>query len=142
MRDVFITHRWHGTAEFDRVLTHLDQAWGLNWRNFGTPWHDPVLRSNSPDGMATLLGMIDLQITPAQVVILVPAIYTATNIGRACAERAVNQARHRDIPVIGILADGESLPPPGIDTLADRWVALAGLADTLDNDIFPSRSSG
>lgn len=131
MIDLFITHRWHQDDARDRVAAELDRVLGFNWRSFSNIWYDPAVKISSPEGKIFVQERLTEQVIPAHAVLFVPEVYTGSNAGRLWAGMAVDLARARGIPVLGILPAGHSAPPPGTETQADRWIALDDLGALL-----------
>jgi len=126
MYDLFVTHCWHGGAEHDRAHALLDGVLGLNWRNFGNPWYDPAVHISTPEGAALVRASLELQVTPAKAVILVPRIYLGSQRGRTWIGAALEIARREGIPIIGLSEKGVEPPKPELAPLADRWVPWDG----------------
>jgi hypothetical protein len=122
MQDVFVTHDWRNTPEQEAALALLDAAYGLAWRNFGTPWHDPTLNWRTPRDLAILDEMLHTQVMPARTVLVLAGLSADRQRGAFWVERAVALARRHAIPLVGLPPRGTDAPPPALASLADVWV--------------------
>lgn len=128
MRDVFVSHDWRNTPEQEAALALLDQAYGLDWRNFGTPWYDPTIDWHTPHGLAVLDDMLSTQIMPAKVVLVLAGLCADSQRGAFWLERTVALARRHAIPLVGLPPHGSLEPALEARRLADVWVAWDPLA--------------
>lgn len=122
MYDIFVTHDWRVTPEQEAATLLLDAAYGLDWRNFGTPWHDPAINKHTPDGEALVRTLLEEQVTPARVVLLVGGLHAGSQRGAMWSGAAVALARRDGIPVIGLPPRNTDRPTDTLAPLADVWV--------------------
>ena len=122
MRDIFVTHDWRNTPEQEAALALLDQAYGLDWRNFGTPWYDPTVDWHTPEGLAFLDEILSTQVAPATCVLVLAGLCVDSQRGRFWVERTVALARRHGLPVLGLPARGSDAAPAELAHLADVWV--------------------
>lgn len=120
MQDIFVTHDWRDHDERTRALALLDEAFGLDWRNFGTPWYDPALKISSEEGAAIIRKSMEDQVRGTRIVLFLPGIYSGSLRGKTWVGYALEIARRLSLPVIGLEFSGT--PPPETQALADRWV--------------------
>jgi hypothetical protein len=121
MFDIFVTHDWRESEERAKALDLLDQAFGLDWRNFGTPWYDPALQISSSEGAAIIRGHMECQLPAAKIVVFLPGIYTGSSRGRIWVGYSLEIARRLSIPVIGVEFPNHPLSAD-IRALADSWI--------------------
>ena len=125
MKDIYVTHDWRECAERSRALALLDAVYGLRWRNFGTPWFDPILQLTSERGAAIVRVQTEEQVRGAAIVLLLPGVYTGSKRGTTWVGHALQIARGLGLPILGLLPEGtagvEALDP-ALRALADRWV--------------------
>ena len=119
--DLFVTHDWRRSVAFDAALAVLDAAFGLDWRCFSNPWHDPILRpANAADG-ALLTKQLRAQVAPSHAVLLLPDVWSDGPRGRRWATAAVEQANELGRAIIGLSDEPASLPIE-LRVLARAWV--------------------
>lgn len=120
MQDIYVTHDWRDHDDRTRSLQLLDDAFGLDWRNFGTPWYDPALKISSEDGAAIIRRAMEDQVRGARVVLFLPGVYCDSLRGRTWVGYALGIARGLFLPVIGM--EFIDRPSPEVQALADCWV--------------------
>ena len=126
MYDIFLTHDWRQNSECSRIASVLDSAFGLNWRNFGTPWYDPRIVLSSAEGAEIVRGQMEKQLAGTKLVVFLPIVYLESSRGREWTGYAVEIARREHIPVFGILPASGTVPPDVL-ALADCWGLPADL---------------
>ena len=67
---VFISHAWHRSADYDRVVQFLDEVPNFRWENLSVPRHDPLSGSN-------LDYEVRNQMRPADVFVIIAGMYVA-----------------------------------------------------------------
>jgi hypothetical protein len=122
MIDIFVGHDWRESAAQQAALNLLDQVFGLNWRNFGTPWHDPAIDRFTPDGARELERLLDLQISPAKLVLLPMGLARASRRGTEWLMQAATCANRHAIPILGLMDAPGASPVPDIASAATTWI--------------------
>jgi hypothetical protein len=129
MYDLFVTHDWRdNNKDRNRALSLIDAVLGLKWRNYGNPWYDPAISISSPEGAALIRERLETQLIPAKAVLFIPSIYLDSQRGRTWVGLALERARQRGLPILGLAEDGIPPAEPALAALADRWVAWNGPA--------------
>jgi hypothetical protein len=122
MYDIFVTHDWRNTPEQEAAMGLLDAAYGMEWRNFGTPWYDPTVDWHTAAGLAFLTDMLTVQIAPSKVVLLVSGLCADSARGSLWVGLSIDLARQRGISIVGLPPIGSDQPPERLAHLADDWV--------------------
>lgn len=143
MLDVFVTHDWRNAPEQEAALALLDQAYGLEWRNFGTPWYDPTVDWHTAEGLAFLDGMLSTQVMPAKTVLVLAGLSADSQRGAFWVERTVALARRHAIPLVGLPPRGSDSPPDALRHLAEAWVPWdhAALAAAIERTQLPGTAA-
>jgi hypothetical protein len=98
---VFISHAWHRSEAYSRVVQFLNEAPNFRWRNLSVPEHDPV----SSDRLEYELRN---QMRPADVFLILAGMYAAHS---DWIEWELTFARRVGRPIIGIQPwDSERVP--------------------------------
>src|SRR5215831_17171270 len=95
---VFISHAWHRSADYYRVVQFLSEAPHLRWENLSVPEHD-------------LRG----QMRPADVFLIVAGMYAAHS---DWIDFELSFARRIGRPIIGIIRRGSERIPAAIQNAA------------------------
>ena len=99
--DLFLTHGFRPHDDWERAAALLDQNFGLGWRNFSVPWHDPALDPNTEADFRSIEADLLSQITFCHVVLFLDGIYR-TRAGRRWMDVQVAIARDLGKPIIGL----------------------------------------
>lgn len=78
--NIFISHAWKYSEHYNQVVKWINEAQDegkLKWKNYSVPEHDPLIDPNTTVGKNKLKGMIDNQIKPASIVIILAGMYAA-----------------------------------------------------------------
>jgi hypothetical protein len=78
--NIFISHAWKYSEHYDQVVKWINEAQDegkLTWKNYSVPEHDPLIDPNTTVGKNKLKGMINNQIKPASIVIILAGMYAA-----------------------------------------------------------------
>lgn len=108
--DLFLTHAWNYTDEWQGLVALLDEYIPGKWRNWSIPWHDTSIDRFSPEGRAQLEKLLDGHISQASVILVLPET-RATAYGRTWLEAELRMAARNAKPGIGVLAsEGSPFP--------------------------------
>ena len=118
--DLFLTHAWNYTDEWQEVVALLDARVPGKWRNWSLPWHDTSIDRHSEDGKAQLEQLLHGHISMTSAVLLLPGTGDRAE-GRMWLERELALAAQYGKPVIGVLQAGQARFPAD---LAGRVVAV------------------
>ncbi|WP_217492792.1 TIR domain-containing protein [Bacillus sp. FJAT-27264] len=78
--NIFISHAWKYTEHYNKIVQWLNEAQSdgeFNWKNYSVPQHDPLINPNTTVGKKKLKEMIDGQIRPVSIVIILSGMYAA-----------------------------------------------------------------
>jgi hypothetical protein len=100
--DLFLTHAWRYTDEWQGLVALLDEYLPGKWRNWSLPWHDTSIDRFSDEGRAQLEKLLRGHITQASGVILLPETRERAE-GRLWLEKQLALATQYKKPVIGVL---------------------------------------
>lgn len=100
--DLFLTHAWNYTDEWQGLVALLDDYMPGKWRNWSLPWHDTSIDRYSEEGRAQLENLLRGQIRHASCVLLLPET-TDRAEGRLWLDKQLTLALRYAKPVIGVL---------------------------------------
>ena len=107
--DLFLTHAWHYTDEWQQLVAILDRHLG-RWRNWSLPWHDTSIDRYTADGKVQLDALLNGHISMTAAVILVPET-AKTGDGRFWLNKQLELATKHSKPVIGVMpVSGDPFP--------------------------------
>src|SRR5262245_17033634 len=108
--DLFLTHAWRYTDEWQGLVALLDEKLPHKWRNWSLPWYDTSIEKLTPEGHAELIRLLKGQIAWASAIVVVPETVSTTE-GRMWLDTQLEIARAHEKPVIGVLpTDGRPFP--------------------------------
>jgi len=117
--DLFLTHAWHYTDEWQRVVAALDGYLPGKWRNWSIPWHDTSIERHSAQGKAALEKLLDGHISMSSAILLLPEVRNLPD-GAMWLEKQLRIAAHHSKPVIGVVQDENSLRRSLLSSLGIR----------------------
>jgi hypothetical protein len=100
--DLFLTHAWSYTDEWQGLVGMLDEQVPGRWRNWSLPWHDTSIERHTPEGKAALIKLLNGQMSMASAILLLPET-TKLPDGQMWLEQQLEIAARYEKPVIGIL---------------------------------------
>lgn len=71
--NLFISHSWTYSDQYQRVINLLDSKYGFNYRNYSVPNDDPIHNAGSD---YLLRQAIERQMKPASCVIILAGVYS------------------------------------------------------------------
>ena len=113
---VFISHAWHRSEDYWRVVQFLDDAPNFRWENLSVPEHNPIV---DPEPEKKLRD----QMRPADVFLIIAGMYTAHS---EWIDFELAFARRIGRPVIGIRKWGGQVIPTAITAAARGIVGWSG----------------
>lgn len=108
--DIFISHSWRYDQEWTDMVALLDDAFGLNWRNWSLPWHDPGLNRFSLEGHAILLETLEGQLSQCGATLVLADVCRAER-GPQWLRIQIDLAKKYGCPVIGVGAQKDGSFP-------------------------------
>jgi hypothetical protein len=99
--DLFLTHSWNYTDEWQMLVATLDEYVPGKWRNWSLPWHDTSIDRHSVAGKAELEKLLHGHISMAAAIILLPETIR-TGEGRLWLDKQLQIASEFSKPVIGV----------------------------------------
>ena len=100
--DLFLTHAWHYTDEWQGLVALLDKHLPGKWRNWSLPWHDTSIERHTPEGKAQLEKLLHGHISMSSAILLLPETRNMPD-GNMWLDMQLEIARRYAKPVIGIL---------------------------------------
>lgn len=128
--DLFISHAWRYNDDYYRIEKMLKEANFFNWRNYSVPQHDPLIDPNTYSGKTILANKLDLQIRPANCVIILSGMYAVYS---EWILKEIEIARSYNKPIIGVKPWGQINVPTIIQSSAKTIVGWN--TDTIVNAI-------
>lgn len=119
---IFISHAWRYNDDYYKIVQWLNEAKSakrLNWSNFSVPEHDPFISPTSHFGKNTLKGLLDKQINPASVVIIIAGMYAAHS---EWIDYEIEKAMSLNKYIIGMRPRGQERVPLKISNNANVMV--------------------
>lgn len=71
--NLFISHSWTYSDQYQRLINLLDSKYGFNYRNYSVPKDDPIHNAGSDH---LLRQAIERQMKPASCVIILAGVYS------------------------------------------------------------------
>jgi hypothetical protein len=99
--DLFLTHAWYYTDEWQLLVAALDEHLPGKWRNWSLPWHDTSIDRYSVEGKAQLESLLNGHISMTSAIILLPEL-VKTGEGRFWLEKELQIGSKHSKPVIGV----------------------------------------
>ena len=100
--DLFITHAWRYTDEWQQMVGLLDDYLPGKWRNWSIPWHDTSIDRYSDEGKDKLTQLLSGHISMSSAIILLPELIR-TSGGEIWLDIQLTIAGQLVKPVIGVL---------------------------------------
>lgn len=118
--DLFISHAWAYNSEYYRLIKLLDAATNFKYRNYSVPEHDPVIDPNTIVGRTKLTKLLDQQIKPVNIVLIISGMYVNH---KYWLQKEIELATNYNKPIIGVLPQGQERSPTLIQNTATmvRW---------------------
>jgi len=117
--DIFISHAWRYSDDYNRLVKLLNEAPRFKWRNYSDPRHDPVIDPNTDVGRRKMKKELDEQIRPVNCVIVISGMYVAY---RYWIQTEIDIATSYGKPIIGIRPQGQERTPQAVQDVADEMV--------------------
>jgi hypothetical protein len=73
--DLFISHAWHNSIEYMRIVEILNEAPNFYWRNYSSWEKDPIINLNSEFGKVRLTQDLEAQIKHVNLLIICADLY-------------------------------------------------------------------
>ncbi|MEY8320340.1 TIR domain-containing protein [Lachnospiraceae bacterium 46-61] len=76
--NIFVSHAWRYSEHYYKVMSWLEEAKqdGLfDYKSYSVPIHDPLIDPNTSIGQQELQRLLDAQIKPASIVIILAGMY-------------------------------------------------------------------
>ena len=99
--DLFLTHAWNYTDEWQGLVALLDEYIPGKWRNWSLPWHDTSIDRFSQRGREQLEKLLRGQIAQASGIIVLPETMDRAE-GKLWLEKQLALAREFKKLVLGI----------------------------------------
>jgi hypothetical protein len=100
--DLFLTHAWHYTDEWQGLVALLDAYLPGKWRNWSLPWHDTSIDRFSEEGRVQLEKLLRGHIIQTSGVIVLPETMERAE-GRLWLNKQLALATQYKKPIVGVL---------------------------------------
>jgi hypothetical protein len=120
--DLFLTHGWYYTDEWQGMVALIDEYLPGKWRNWSIPWYDTSIDRFSEDGKAALEKLLDGHISMASAILLLPEGGN-TSDGRMWLNRQLTIAARCSKPIIGVLSQSNGTFPDHLKNHVSRIVS-------------------
>ncbi len=109
---LFISHAWHRSEHYSRVVSWLDEAPNFRWQNLSVPEHDPAHGDD-------LEYELRNQMRPADAFVILAGMYAAHS---EWIDFELSFARRIGNPIIGVRPWGAERLPAAIQAAAREVV--------------------
>jgi hypothetical protein len=120
--DLFLTHAWYYTDEWQGMVALIDEYLPGKWRNWSIPWFDTSIDRFSEDGKATLEKLLHGHISMASAILLLPEA-GHTPDGRMWLNKQLTIATRCSKPIIGVLPPSNGTFPDHLKSHVSRIVS-------------------
>lgn len=117
--DIFISHAWRYSDDYNRLVKLLIEAPRFKWRNYSDPRHDPVIDPNSDVGRRKMKKELDEQIRPVNCVIVISGMYVEYS---DWIKTEIEIATRYRKPIIGVMPRGQERTPQEVQRVAEEMV--------------------
>jgi hypothetical protein len=131
--DLFLTHGWRYTDEWQGLVALFDEYLPGKWRNWSLPWYDTSIDRYSEEGRAQLEKLLRGHISQASGIVLIPETMDRSE-DRVWLDKQLALAARFIKPVIGVLPQNGGQFPNGLATQVSAIVPRdpAQIIATLD----------
>ena len=109
---LFISHAWHRSEDYDRLVGMLDRAYDLEWRNYSVPEE----KAKDAEDTEALTAALRQQMQPTQCILVVSGMYAAYS---DWIQQEIELAAGWGKPIIGITPRGNVMMPQAVSSVAD-----------------------
>ncbi|MBO8183089.1 MAG: TIR domain-containing protein [Archaeoglobus sp.] len=117
--NLFISHSWSYSYEYNRLVNLLNNAPYFRWRNYSSPKHDPAIDPTTRVGREKLIKELANQIKPASCVLILSGLYVSYSYW---IQREIDLALYYSKPIIGVVPLGGERMPSRVRGVADEIV--------------------
>lgn len=116
MYNLFISHSWTYSNQYDKLVDLLDSANYFSYRNYSVPKDDPIHDANNTK---ELYDAIKKQVGYAQVVIILAGVYSSYS---KWIDKEIEIAQNLGKPILAIEPWGSEKTSSVVKNAADRIV--------------------
>lgn len=117
--DLFISHTWHNSIEYMRIVEILKEAPHFYWRNYSSWEKDPIINMNSEFGKTSLTQELEAQIKHVNLLIICADLYVTNPYW---IEKEIDLAEKFNKPVIVVKPYANEPTPTFLSTNAKTVV--------------------
>ena len=120
--NIFISHAWKYSDDYNTIVSWLDRAKAngeLNWKDYSVPEHDPKFDPKTQTGKRALKEELKKQIAPASVVLVIAGMYVAYS---DWIDFEIDTALDMEKYIVGIRPRGSEKTPRKVEDNADVMV--------------------
>lgn len=116
---LFISHAWSYSEDYKRLEAMLTDAPNFAFDNYSVPRHDPLIDPNTPVGKQKLQRLLDGQIRPASIVLVISGMYVHY---KEWIQYELDSASRMGKPIVGIVPWGQERTPQEVQNVARKMV--------------------
>jgi hypothetical protein len=116
---LFISHAWSYGEDYRNLVELLESAPNFSFKNYSVPEHDPLIEPGTSVGKKKLQGLIDGQIRPASIVLVIAGMYVQY---KDWIQYEIDSALSMGKPILGINPRGQIRSPSEVTSVADEMV--------------------
>jgi hypothetical protein len=98
--DIFISHAWEYSYEYNKIVEFLDSVANFSWRNYSVPEHNPKIDPESKVGERRLTRELENQVKPVNCVLIIGRMYVPH---RFWVQTEIGIANYYNKPIVGII---------------------------------------
>lgn len=117
--NVFISHAWRYSEDYERLEKMLKSAPNFAFHNYSVPCHDPLIDPNTPVGKQKLQRLLDEQIRPASIVLVISGMYVHY---KEWIQYELDSSFKKRKPIVGIVPWGQERTPTEVQNVAREMV--------------------
>lgn len=127
---VFISHAWRYSEDYERLEKMLKGAPNFAFHNYSVPRHDPLIDPNTPVGKQKLQRLLDEQIRPVGVVLVISGMYVHY---KEWIQYELNSAWRMGKPIVGIVPWGQERTPQEVQNVVRAMIGwnTASIVDAI-----------
>jgi len=109
--DIFIVHYWSYDDGWNAFVSLLDGVFGISWRNWSIPWHDPSINRVSAKAREKVIKLLRGQISQSKVIFVLGDLFDETKQKEDWLLLQIDMAEEMGKRLIGVhRRDGQGFP--------------------------------
>jgi len=137
--NLFISHAWKYSAEYETIVGFLNADTSFKWKNLSVPQHDPSPRlTQLPRSLRSLLHELEDRISKADCVVILSGMYCAHS---EWIQSEIEAAVALGKPIIGVKPRGQERLPEAVQVAAREmvgWNSSSIISSIRQHSVIPS----